>query len=654
MFTKLTRIRGVVILSGFLMVAASVLAGQLNSQPALASTSAITTIPESNDFATYVLRDPWDMKEYSDISQYLNDSNQTIVLENISVQNGVFSASANGRKDANFYPLFPGYHTALLYGKIGENFPISSATYKCIYIAMKVDAPVSTPPDNLQVFWFEDDRLNGNPVNGVYGKWGFATDPLSKSGEWNIYFMDLSKATKVDPNLSSWDALTTWKGLRIDPSGKDVDFAVDWIRLTDCKANNYTISAGVNDNVSIKEQGTQREYKLTNNSGSNYTADFQGVAPGVYDILVNGVNKQTIKINQTFIANFESPGFYSGQDYATAQGNAWDFNDASDVKRVDCTEFNFNTPGKLFIRTPQGGIQTPGCYSVIPVGTSADPRIVMNAPAVINPADYRYLTWRMTTEYPSQNVPGGMILRLIWYTDSYTRPNQNFRCVMVSHDMPFDVGTQTYTIDLHDLRMGAVEQAAGDCPPASTLSWSTSKPIIQLRIDPNENMSLGNYPQYFDQIWLTKPNQVKKGAEYPVEIRFNRPVTEISSLVISWVNAASAPLLGHTNSESDQAENQALEQGDTAYTRQVIFPQSSPIEQTLTGEMSSGIGQGGPTNSFFLPVVINNWKKVDGYTHLVYWPTGSMATGAYKICVTVKDSYNTANWCSDAVVYIVP
>ncbi|MEN6299661.1 MAG: hypothetical protein ABFD51_07090, partial [Anaerolineaceae bacterium] len=42
---------------------------------------------EGNDFATQVLGDPWDMNEFSDIGAYLNNSNQTIYLKDVSVIN---------------------------------------------------------------------------------------------------------------------------------------------------------------------------------------------------------------------------------------------------------------------------------------------------------------------------------------------------------------------------------------------------------------------------------------------------------------------------------------------------------------------------------------------------------------------------------------
>ena len=48
-------------------------------------------VPESDDFATLILRDPWDMSEFTDISQYLNESGQRDIIRNPKVSNGIFS-----------------------------------------------------------------------------------------------------------------------------------------------------------------------------------------------------------------------------------------------------------------------------------------------------------------------------------------------------------------------------------------------------------------------------------------------------------------------------------------------------------------------------------------------------------------------------------
>src|SRR5258708_6499665 len=51
-------------------------------------------VPESSDFATRVLRDPWDMSLYSDVSQFLNDSGTQSAISNPAAADGLFTAQS--------------------------------------------------------------------------------------------------------------------------------------------------------------------------------------------------------------------------------------------------------------------------------------------------------------------------------------------------------------------------------------------------------------------------------------------------------------------------------------------------------------------------------------------------------------------------------
>lgn len=88
----------------------------VNSAGSVARASAdATTLPEGNDFATHVLRQPWDMSQFSEVSQYLNQSGQANLVQNINLSSdGVFSGESTSAKDAQFFVLWPGYQTAML------------------------------------------------------------------------------------------------------------------------------------------------------------------------------------------------------------------------------------------------------------------------------------------------------------------------------------------------------------------------------------------------------------------------------------------------------------------------------------------------------------------------------------------------------------
>src|SRR5258708_11878133 len=132
---------------------------------------------ESADFATLELRDPWDMQQYSDVSQFLNASGQQSLVSNPAVADGLFTGQSVGDisngNTASFFPLFPGYRNTMPVGKVGQRYPIDSAVYHCLYIAMKVDSQAANSfgPDQFRILWFGDNRLNSNEP-GV--QWGTA------------------------------------------------------------------------------------------------------------------------------------------------------------------------------------------------------------------------------------------------------------------------------------------------------------------------------------------------------------------------------------------------------------------------------------------------------------------------------------------------
>src|SRR5664279_763935 len=159
------------------------------------------------------------MNQYTDISQYLNESGQRNLVANPAVANGQFTgqsvgSATSGDGNAYFFPLFPGYRTAMLIGKVGHRYPINSSLYHCLYIAMKVDSPANPPlaPDQFRIFWFADETLNGSS-----SPWGQTSGiAVGAPPAYNrIYRVDLA----APPNGAlgtHWTDRATWQGLRID------------------------------------------------------------------------------------------------------------------------------------------------------------------------------------------------------------------------------------------------------------------------------------------------------------------------------------------------------------------------------------------------------------------------------------------------------
>jgi hypothetical protein len=580
-----------------LLFASGVILLMLSFVPAVQSQSVRDTVlPEGADFATQVLREPWDMDDYSDVSQYINRSGQEIYIDNISVENGIFSAT-DSSGDAQFFPLWTGYNTAILYGKVGQKFPIDSSKYSCLYVGMQTSIS-----DYWQALWFADERLNGGET------WGQSDFQSTEGGVWKLYEMDLASVNPIG-GTDSWTANPIWRGLRIDPT-RQGSFEIDWVRLTDCTPVTHRVSFDGTGEVSIylRPQGTTREILVDSGDFSNgYTLDVQGVEPGIYDVLVRApgalLHSETITVNQAPILYFDTPAFTSGEDYSQSVGNPWDMNTADDVEQILCAANTFSG-GVLNLATASNESQPPSCLG----GSVSDPRIYLNVPEPINPGEYRYFSFRMHTEGPWQNVPKGMMIRLVW---TFTAPGG--LCIYVSHDLPFDVGWHEYNIDLWDSFEGAAEVTLGGCP-GGPHNWKNSYYVYDLRFDPNENIMGSTLYQTLDWVKLTKNNFANTVQDYP--IRFHVNEDDYTSLAFYYT--------------TDPVNN------PTQYQMTLFNPEPTQPEGPLFLYLPSIL---------FNPVSYPNSEKV-------LWETENVSSGEYFICAEIDDGYNSNIFCSKVSVIV--
>jgi hypothetical protein len=619
--------------------------GQALSVSLLTITPPAAPQPEGADFATLVLRDPWDMSEFTDISQYLNESGQRNLVKNVVVANGLFSGTSVGDAStgntAYFFPLFPGYQGTIQAGKVGSLYPIPKSTDKCLYISMKVNSGPANSfgPDQFRIFWFADERLNG--VGGTWGQTlGIALYPEAGASQpvqgWRLYSVDLS-APPNGSNGTAWNSMPRVEGLRIDPTiDANIDFSVDWVRLTDCNPVNVglTWSGGGPTDTSIwlRQVGTNRNIRtatgVSGTSGS-FSLDVQGIAPGSYYVGLGTVTtccsqmntSQPLVINQTPIVSFVRPSFISGPVYARQAGNSWDFSDNTDVTGLQNFKSTSFQNGELNMVTASG-----------PQPAGVDSKILLNTPSPVNNGIYRYLSFRMSTQNgsaPWQNVVDGMIARLVWSVQG-TSGRPGYRCNLVSHDIPFDVGYQTYSIDLFNAFNGLAEATQGECTGLPT-TWQASGPVLGIRFDPNENISCnpqfgspfvistcGDYVQKLDWIRLTAVDQVTQGIPFPVQIALSHSP---STVTLTYF-----------------------------YTTTLADPNQFPA-QIYTPPTPGG------TYKLFLPLVLNNYQPTfDTFpeANATYiWDTTNVPLGTYYICVRANDGYNTATYCSEAPVNVV-
>ncbi len=553
-------------------------------------------MPEGDDFATQVLQDPWDMNEFTDISVGLNNSDQNIIYLNpVATQGGLFVATTV--YDAQFFPLWPTYSI----GKVGDQYPISSNRFGCLYTAVKVSGQNNHP---IQAFWFADYRLNT-------GIWGYTVFKTIQNREWTLVKFDLQN--DFYGGTTRWLDYPEWKGIRIDPTNEsNAIVEVDWIRLTDCSEVNFTINGlSPNKNYSFYLYSQDREIKIQDsrsNQSGYVSLDVQGVAPGTYEYRVKDggvvVKIGQIIVNQTPIIKFSRPSPLSGPSIS------WEMSSSNDVIKLECIYFAQYRDGYLEIRT-----HSNACASSSSVG---DPKIYLKLPTSIDSSQYRYLNYRINTEWskPWANVPKGMIVRWIWSTLG-TSGRSGSRCHWVSQDLPFDVDWNVYSVDLFDTFLGEPEGKAGECP-ATNRSWAEANDILELRFDPNENITGEDITQKLDWIRLSGIEKVQKGNPFPVEYYVNESKSQLAYIDFYYT----------TNPENDPLQHRAIE----------YLPNPSPTPVPSGAKM------------IYLPLLLLR-NTFNG--EVFHWDTSQVNPGEYYFCAQVSDSYNTATYCSNAPIQVV-
>ena len=209
--------------------------------------------------------------------------------------------------------------------------------------------------------------------------------------------------------------------------------------------------------------------------------------------------------------------------------------DQSDLEGARCVSNLSLGNGILSFDTLSGENLSPDCAH----GGLADPQFYLNSPTPIDPRQYRYLSFRQHTLGDWQNVPGAMIVRWIWQIQG-TSSNPDNRCILAGQDIPYDVGWQTYSVDLWDITDGSVKAKVGECPSGLS-NWLNSTPVLEVRFDPNENALGQTLHQELDWIKLTKMNRAIRGTSYPLELSLNKPWSDLSSFTFYYTSNLSNP-----------------------------------------------------------------------------------------------------------------
>ncbi|MBN2146113.1 MAG: hypothetical protein JW726_01950 [Anaerolineales bacterium] len=592
------------------------------SSPSLAApenspSQTIYTVGESYEFSTRVLSDPWDMSEFYDISQWINHLRSDKHLLNIQVADGIFSAATQSTY-SEFYPLFPGYLPGALSGKIGALYPIDSSRFSCFYTAMS--ATWSLPTTNyFMVAWIKDKDIT--QWNNPDGPWGAALSDYMTSGRWELHRIALN-----DPKVlinQPWSYLTSWQALRVTPSIlADTQFSVDWIRLTDCQPVYVTLTNIPQGNFDLWiGTGTpERQILVVENFNANtdrsYLWDVQGIAPGTYAYYIKPTGGSTaiqqgeLEVVDAPIVTFTRPSPTSGSDYATQAGNTWDM-ESSDVIKWACSDFSFND-GVLDIYT-QPPANLPG-NCVGPGAGEADPRIWINTPDHGDLSSFRYFSFSSYTSGQWSVPEQGMIVRWIWRLE---RPGDD--CYYISHAFALEVGWHTYWVDLYNPRNGTPEEYyPSSCPYITWKDQAQVGPLIEFRMDPNENILDEVLHQKFDWLRLTQIDQAQPSRAFDVRVLLSKAYEELESLTFYYTTDPNQP---------------------TQYAAQPYVP------PYLDGEYLR-----------YLPLTLLGAPSVElppPEADLIFkWDTTSAPAGNYYVCAQADDGYNVTHYCSQAPVAV--
>ncbi len=627
--------------------------------------------PESKDYATTLLENAWDMNEFYDVSTLMQGAGHYPYLNSFSVQNGIFLGNTMyGYPGSNLswhwvaHWGFP--EGMLLENRMGMVNPIRPADYQCLYFAMKIDSPdwypaSPYPPDGFLVQWYSTINYAQQPMykpNGAtnliysYPEDVFVFPSSTLVTKWKLFKVNLNSPINglIDPvNSAAWSSRPEgWQAFQFMPTTfANANFAIDWMRLTSC-ANDAQQQATITFSPSaslhavwIRPAGTTRNIQVDtdisgwgtfNGSSGTYSLDTKGLMPGRYLVGVGDYNGAGIQwsaselvINQSVIPFFDRPSPYSGEDYAAAGGNAWDM-DASDVKRTECMQSVAFTNGLMLMDTPNPLQIYPYCTG--PHLPESDAKIYLNLPASLTMArEYRYLSFRLFMSGDYRLPAEGMMGRWIWTEDN--------NCVRVSVDIPYDVGWQTYTIDMYDDHNGTPAEAS---PSSCSLEqWDASSRVIELRFDPNENYTgprpdgtqvvpAQTFHQEIDWIRLTKPDGVTAGSIFPIMLTLNKDAALLASINFYYTTDRANPKQHLIGSHLDPY-----------------------VPQEVTPTDASAI------SSVYLPLITNHDASQPplGPREVRYlWNTSGVPVGAYYICAESSDGYNTTVYCSDAVMTI--
>ena len=171
------------------------------------------------------------------------------------------------------------------------------------------------------------------------------------------------------------------------------------------------------------------------------------------------------------------------------------------------------------------------------------PQAVMPTPKFSKPPKpastglYRYLSMKIYADGPWQNIPDGMITRLVWSIQG--TGGGGSVCYLVSQDIPYDIGWHTYFIDLYDAFNGSIRKSRELSGQRNLMA--KFRHGHRFPLDPNENQLGRTLNQKIEWVRLTAMDRVSRGSKFPVSLLLNKAPGAISSYRFYYTNSPGAP-----------------------------------------------------------------------------------------------------------------
>jgi hypothetical protein len=410
--------------------------------------------PSGPDFATDVMRDPWDFCNVEDV---VADPNIQIGWSTFSV-NGNGSCLAGGHttpvtgvRVTTMGLLYPGFYDTLSPTKNGRKYPVDTSRYQKLAFRLTASSAGGAP----QFYWFHysyaDPRDPTFAANGLKQLGGIVAGA-------QIYSTDLSTNKTAGTNYTDGEV----RGFRIDRNGasSDTDLFYDWVRLTvkdsDPEAAMQTVHWNFGSGLATVSVVDANNTVLTlgsDISGTSFTWNYGILPPGNYKLRVTrgSVQERAFTVNAPATIDITDPNETGGEDYATrVLNNPWDMNDSADVQYTGTEDITPNPPSFA------NGLMTA-------TNTTNGPNIFLLANAnnrvPIDTSRYRYFTIRFQVD-GAFDLGLGSVARVLW-------SSQDFGGASATTTKSFVVfpGMNTYTIDLGSLTTapddGGIEQNLG-------------------------------------------------------------------------------------------------------------------------------------------------------------------------------------------------